>query len=129
LNRELQQLQQLLVIGEPVNWASTSQKNLVVKSLLCGDEAIIVIVFDNRYFSKQQNNKLYTPVYAKAPKSGKIEVKVPEGFLVSDVKSMYMSLSKNSWNYEEEQLDIMVNMVDSVQVYKVILERTNSVMN
>ena len=127
LNRELQQLKPMLIIAEPVNWVSTSDNNYVAKSLLCGDEAILVIVFDHRYFGEQQNNKLYTPAFRKAVRPVKIEVEVPEGILVSDVKSMYASLSRNLWSCEEGQLNFTANMVDSVQVYKAILIRTSYV--
>jgi len=127
LNRELQQLKPMLIIAEPVNWASTADNNYVAKSLLCGDEAILVIVFDNRYFNEQQNNKLYTPAFGKALRPVKIEVKVPEGFSISELKSMYAPLSKKLWSFEKGQLDFTANMVDSVQVYKAALIRTSSV--
>lgn len=127
LNRELQQLKPMLIIAEPVNWASTADNNYVAKSLLCGDEAILIIVFDHRYFGEQQNNKLYTPAFGKAIRPVKIQVKVPEGFLTSKLKSMYAPLSRNLWSCEECQLDFTANMVDSVQVYKAILIRTSSV--
>ncbi|MBW7989267.1 MAG: hypothetical protein FVQ84_04520 [Planctomycetes bacterium] len=127
LNRELQQLKPLLIIGEPVNWASTADNNYVAKSLLCGDEAILIIVFDNRYFNEQQNNKLYTPAFGKALRPVKIEVKAPKDFSISELKSMYAPLSKKLWSCEKGQLDFTANMVDSVQVYKAALIRTSSV--
>jgi hypothetical protein len=127
LNRELQRLKPMLIIAEPVNWASTADNNYVAKSLLCGDEAILVIVFDHRYFGEQQNNKLYTPAFGKALRPVKIKVKIPRGFLVSELKSIYASLPRNLWSCKESQLDFTANMVDSVQVYKAALIRTSSV--
>jgi hypothetical protein len=127
LNRELQQLKPMLIIAEPVNWASTTDNNYVATSLLCGDEAILVIVFDRRYFSEQQKNKLYTPAFGKVLRPVKIQVKVPEGFSISELKSMYAPLSRKLWSGEEGQLDFTANMVNSVQVYRAILIRTSSV--
>lgn len=127
LNRELRQLKPLLMIAEPVNWASTADNNYVAKSLLCGDEAILVIVFDRRYFGEQQNNRLRTPAFGKAVRAVKIQVKVPEDPSVSEVKSMYTTLSRKLWRCEKGQLDFTANMVDSVQVYKAILRCASSV--
>lgn len=126
LNRELQQLKPLLIIGEPVSWASTKDNNFVASSFLCGNEAILIIVFDHRYFGKQQNNKLYTPVFGKAVRPVKIVVKVPGGFSISELKSMYAPLPKNLWSCEKDQLAFTANMVNSVQVYKAALICKNS---
>jgi hypothetical protein len=127
LNKELQQLKPLLIIGEPVNWASAEDNNYVARSLLCGNEAILIIVFDHRYFGEQQNNRLYTPAFGKTLRPVKIQVKVPEGFLVSELKSTYAPLSRKLWSCEESKLDFTANMVDSVQVYKAVLIRKSSV--
>lgn len=126
LNNELLQLKSWLAMAEPVNWASTADDNYVAKSLLCGDEAILVIAFDRRYFSEQQNNKLHTPAFGKAVKPAKIKVKIPKGFSAFEVKSMYTALSKNLWYFQEGQLDFTAHMIDSVQVYRIILKRTSS---
>jgi len=125
LNRELQQLKPLLVIAEPVDWASTADDNYTARSLLCGNEAILVIVFDRRYFSEQQDHRFRTPAFAKSARPVKIQVGIPEGFTVSQVNSMYSPLLKELWNCSGGQLDFTANMVDSVQVYKVILRREN----
>jgi len=126
LNRELRQLKPLFMIAEPVNWASTADNNYVAESLLCGDEAILVMVFDRRYFSELQNNRLRTPAFRKAVRAVKIQVKVPEGFSVFEVKSLYTPLSRKLWRSEKGQLDFTANMVDSVQVYKAILRCASS---
>ncbi|MHC4087343.1 MAG: hypothetical protein ACYSU5_19365 [Planctomycetota bacterium] len=127
LNRELRQLKPLLMMAEPVNWASTADNNYVAQSLLCGDEVILVIVFDRRYFSERQNNKLRTPAFGKAVRAVKTQVKVPEGFSVSQVKSLYTPLLRKLWRCEKGQLDFTANMVDSVQVYKAVLRCTSFV--
>jgi hypothetical protein len=127
LNRELRQLKPLLMMAEPVNWASTADNNYVARSLLCGDEAILVIVFDRRYFSEQQNDKLRTPAFGKAVTAVKTQVKVPDGFSVSKVKSLYTPLLRKLWRCEKGQLDFTANMVDSVQVYKAVLRRASFV--
>ena len=127
LNRELRQLKPLLMMAEPVNWASTADNNYVARSLLCGDEVILVIVFDRRYFSERQNNRLRTPAFGKAVRAVKTQVKVPEDFSVSQVKSLYTPLLRKLWRCEKGQLDFTANMVDSVQVYKAILRCTSFV--
>jgi hypothetical protein len=126
MSRELRQLKPLLIIAEPVNWALSADNNYVAESLLCGDESILVMVFDRRYFSEQQNNRLYTPVFPKSLKPVKIQVKIPEGFLVSQVESMYSPLPKRSWKCQERKLDFTASMIDSVHVYKLILRRDDS---
>ncbi|NIP50831.1 MAG: hypothetical protein GWN00_00965 [Aliifodinibius sp.] len=126
LNRELRQLKPLLMIAESVNWASTADDNYVARSLLCGDEAILVIVFDCRYFSEQQNRKLRTPAFGKALRVVKTRVKVPEGFSVMEVQSMYAPLSTKRWRMEKGRLDFQADMVDSVQVYKAVLKCKSS---
>lgn len=123
LNKELQQLKPLLIIGEPVNWSSTANDNYIAKSLLCGDEAILVMVFDNRYFGEQKDNRLFTPNFEKGVNPVKIEIAIPYGTKICDVKPIYRPLSYELWNYRNGQLDFTANMVDSVQVYKLILER------
>ncbi|MDH4241153.1 MAG: hypothetical protein OEW48_16465 [Phycisphaerae bacterium] len=121
LNRELRQLKPLLMMAEPVSWASTADNNYVARSLLCGDKAILVIVFDRRYFSEQQNDRLSTPAFGKAVRAVKTRVNVPEGFAVSEVKSLYTPLLRKLWRCEKGHLDFTANMVDSVQVYEAIL--------
>ncbi len=127
LNRELRQLKPLLMMAEPVNWASTEDNNYVAKSLLCGDKAILVIIFDSRYFSELQNKRLYTPAFARALRAVKTQVKVPEGFSVSEVESLYAPLLRKLWCCEKGQLAFTANMIDSVQVYKAILRRAGFV--
>ncbi|MHC4693071.1 MAG: hypothetical protein ACYS67_10050 [Planctomycetota bacterium] len=126
LNRELRQLKPLLMIAESVNWASTGDNNYVARSLLCGDEAILVIVFDCRYFSEQQNRKLRTPAFGKALRVVKTQVNLPEGFSVTEVQSLYAPLSTKRWRMEKDRLDFEVDMVDSVQVYKAVLNCESS---
>lgn len=123
LNNELQQLEPLLITAEPVNWASTANKNYIAKALLCGDKAILVVVFDRRYFSEQKGNKLRTPAFGKSLNPIKIKVKVPEEFLVSRVESMYNILSKKLWNWYANNLCFTANMIDSVEVYKIIIQQ------
>lgn len=127
LNRELRQLKPLLMMAEPVNWASTADDNYVAQSLLCGDKVILVIVFDRRYFSEKQNNRFRTPAFGKAVRAVKTHVKVPEGISVSEVESLYTPLVKELWRCEKGQLVFTANMVDSVQVYKAILRYTGFV--
>jgi hypothetical protein len=129
LNRELRQLKPLLMMAESVDWASTADNNYVAKSLLCGDKAILVIVFDRRYFSEKQNNRLRTPAFVKAVRAVKTQVKVPEGFSVSEVESLYTPLLRKLWRCEKGQLAFTADMVDSVQVYKAILRCESFVSN
>ncbi|MFC1677136.1 hypothetical protein ACFL3G_08760 [Planctomycetota bacterium] len=125
LNKELQELKPLLIISEPVDWASTADDNYVAKSLLCGDEAILVFVFDRRYFSKQQRKKFYTPVFAKAAGPTKIEVKIPDRFAVSNIESQYQRLAREQWNYQQGEVDFTIQISDSVQTYKVVLAQSS----
>ncbi len=128
LNRELRQLKPWLMVAEPVNWASTADDNFVARSLLCGDEAVLVMVFDCRYFSEKRNRKLRTPAFGKALRVVKTQVKVPEGFSVTEVQSMYAPLSTKRWQMEKDRLDFEADIIDSVQVYKAVLKRKSSML-
>lgn len=123
LNKELQELKPLLVVGEPVEWASSENGNYAAKSLLCADEAIITAIFDRRYFSSQDGNGLVTPVFGKAPRAAKVRTKLPEGFFVSEVESVYGPVPRECWICGEGRLEMTVQMADSVQIYKMMLVR------
>lgn len=128
LNKQLQNLKSLLMIAESVNWASANDDDYIVKSMLCGDKAILLAVFDNRYFSwKNNKSKLSMPVFGNRIKSVKITVEIPDGFIVSNVESLYGLLSEKLWGYCENKLDFTVQLMNSVHIYKIILAgRTNS---
>ncbi len=123
LNKELRELKPLLGVGEPVDWASNEDSNYAAKSLLCANEAIITAIFDRRYFSSQDGNELVTPVFGKVPRSVKVKTKVPKGFFVSEVESVYGPVKGDCWICREGQLEMTVQMADSVQVYKIMLVR------
>ena len=126
LNKELQQVKGLLNIAEPVDWASATNSNYYAQSLLSGDEAILVVVLDRRYFSEQTEHKLRTRALQKKVGPAKIKVKIPQGFVVCEVKSIYRSLPKDLWNCHEGQLSFIANMINSAQVYTLVLVRKDS---
>lgn len=124
MNKELQQLKPLLPIAEPVDWVFTGNAGYAVHSLLCGDKGILALVFDRRYFSKQQKNKYYTPAFSRRALPVKVNVKIPEFFSVSKVESGHGELCNKSWNFKAGKLELMLNMVDSVQVCKIVFARS-----
>ena len=121
LNKELAQLKAMLMIAEPVDWALVVSNKYIAKSLLCGDEAILVIVFDGRCLSKQKDSRLYTPAFEKRLNPVNVKVAIPYGVQISEVESMYGPLSNKLWRCSDNQLDFTANMVDSVQIYKLII--------
>jgi len=124
LNRELQFLKPLLRIGEPVGWATAGDDDYVAKSLLCGDQTIMVMVFDRRYFSRERNGKFYTPPFGMGLVPVKVNVRIPREISVKEVRSLSSSLRRDSWNCREGNLDFAVDMIDSVQVYLIDLQST-----
>lgn len=121
LNRELQFLRPLLLVGEPVDWGLTDDNGYAVKTLLCGDQAILAVVFDRRYFSRERNHRLYTPPFGRALVPVKIRVRIPREVSVEQVRLLSTPLERKSWNYREGTLNFVANMVDSVQPYTIEL--------
>jgi hypothetical protein len=122
LNRELRQIEPLLLIGEPVAWAVTTDSRYAAQSLLCGDQALLVMVFDRRYFSQQRDNKFYTPPFGRAMTPVKVEVKIPGEVSVGQVRTLSAPLDRGTWVYQEDHLSFVADMVDSVQIYLVDLQ-------
>ena len=117
LNRELQQLKPLLSIAEPVEWTTTTEDNYATKSLLCGDQAIVVMVFNRRYFSQERDGKFYTPLFARTVTPVRANVNLPQGIAVQEVKTPFASLDHDRWDYQNHVLSLTVDTVDSVHVY------------
>ena len=123
VNKELQHLKPLLLIAEPVDWVTTTENGYAAKGLLCGDQAILVMVFNCRYFSQQRNGRFYTPPFGREVKSVKVNVKTPQETIVGQVRSLSDSLDRESWTHQADHLDFIMDMIDSVQVYVVDLLR------
>jgi hypothetical protein len=117
LNRELQHLKPLLSIAEPVEWITTEQSNYVAKGLLCGDQAILVIVFDRRHFSRQRDGRFHTPPFGRAVIPVRIHGKIPQGITMQEVTTPFASLDRKCWGCRNGVLELTADMIDSVQVY------------
>ncbi|MHC4564200.1 MAG: hypothetical protein ACYTE3_00390 [Planctomycetota bacterium] len=117
LNRELQHLKPLLSIAEPVQWITTEESNYAAKGLLCGDQAILVIVFDRRYFSRRRNGRFYTPPFGRAVIPLRINGNIPQEITVQEVATPFVSLDRNCWDQRNGVLKLEVDMIDSAQVY------------
>jgi hypothetical protein len=123
LNAELRQLKHLLMIAEPVDWSSSANSGYWTRSLLCADAAILVMVFDGRYFSEEMHGKIRTPGFCRSVKLAQVEVRVPPKFSVVGIEKFYGTIPRRRWSYEAGRLEFECRMVDSVQVYKVVLNR------
>ncbi len=122
LNKELRQIEPLLLIGEPVDWAATTESNYAVRSLLCGNQTILVLIFDRRYFGQQRGNKFYTPAFARAVTQARVDVKIPGEVSVGQVRSLSAPLDRGAWVYREGILRFTTHGVESVQIYLVDLQ-------
>jgi hypothetical protein len=122
LNTELRQIEPLLLLGEPVNWATTNNDDYAVSSLWCGDQAVLVMVFDRRYFSQQKNNRFYTPRFGKAVVPVKITLRVPPESSVKQLRTLSTLLPCGSWSCRAGSLDFTADMMDCVQLYLVDLQ-------
>jgi len=122
LNRELQHLKPLLSIAEPVEWITTEQSNYVAKGLLCGDQAILVIVFDRRYFSRRRDGRFHTPPFGRAVIPVRVNGKIPQGITVQEITTPFASLDRNCWDYRNGVLELTADMIDSAQVYIISIQ-------
>lgn len=122
LNRELNHIKPLLSIAEQVEWITTEESNYVAKSLLCGDQAILVIVFDRRYFSRQRDGRFYTPPFGRAVIPVRINGKIPHGVIVHDVTTPFASLDHDNWNFRNGVLELTADMFNSAQVYIIYIQ-------
>lgn len=122
LNRELQRLKPLLLIAEPVEWVTTIEDDYTARGLLCGDQAILVVVFDRRYFSRQRNRKFYTPYFGRAMTPVRVNIRIPQRIAVQEVGTPFTSLDRDSWDCQNDALNLTADMVDSVQVYVAYLQ-------
>jgi hypothetical protein len=122
LNRELQYLKPLLSIAEPVEWITTEQSNYVAKGLLCGDQAILVIVFDRRYFSRRRDGRFHTPPFGRAVIPVRVNGKIPQGITVQEITTPFASLDRNCWDYRNGVLELTADMIDSAQVYIISIQ-------
>ena len=122
LNKELRQLEPLLLIGEPIEGATTTNGAYAVKSLLCGDQALLVTVFDRRYFGQRNSNKFYTPPFRKVVTPVRIDVTIPGEVSVGQVRSLSAPLDRGRWAYGEGHVGFTADMIDSAQVYLVDLQ-------
>jgi hypothetical protein len=123
LNKQLQRWKPLLMIAEPVNWASTADTRYQLRTLLAGDRALLLLVFDRRYFSKHEKGKLYTPAFERRAEPVDISVRVPKDFVVAQMQTVYGPLAEKHWDCQTARLNFTVQMTDSVQVYEAVLTR------
>lgn len=117
LNRELQHLKPLLLIGEPVEWATTEGSAFVAKTLLCGDEAVLIMMFDCRYFSRRKRGKFYTPSFGRTVSPVRVNVMIPAGATVESVRTPFATLDQSAWTCRDDALALTAQMLDSAQVY------------
>ncbi len=122
LNQELRQIEPLLLVGEPVDWATTTHDNYAVESLWCGDQALLALVFDRRYLSRQRVNRFYTPPFERAVTPVRVEMRVPRDVSVGQVRSLSAPLERGAWVCREGTLSFTVDMIDSVHVVVVDLQ-------
>jgi hypothetical protein len=122
LNRELQYLKPLLSIAEPVKWITSEDNNYVAKGLLCGDQAILIIILDRRYFSRQKKGRFHTPPFEKAVISVRINEKIPQGITVQGVTTPFAPLDRSCWDYKNGLLEFTADMIDSAQVYIISIQ-------
>ncbi len=117
LNRELQYLRPLLSLAEPVEWARTTTTGFAARSLWCGDQALLVLVFDLRYFSQQRDGKFYTPPFGRAVLPVGLHVQIPAGTEVQEIRTPFATLAHENWQQRGGTLDFTADMLDSAQVY------------
>jgi hypothetical protein len=122
VNRKLQRLRSLLSIAEPIEWATAQQSNYKARSLLCGDQAILIFIFDGRYLSRQRNGRFYTPPFGRSVSAVRIRVTIPDGMLIREVRTPFASLDPDHWSCQNDTLDLTAEMMDSAQVYVASLQ-------
>ena len=122
LNRELQHFKPLLSIAEPIDWMTTKQSTYAAKALLCGDQAILVMVFDCRYFSQEKNGRFYTPPFGKSVTHVQISGKIPSGIAVKGIRTPYAFLDRDTWTFQGGVLHLTADMIHSAEVYIITIQ-------
>jgi hypothetical protein len=122
LNRELQHLKPFLSIAEPIGWITTKESNYAAKGLLCGDQAILVIIFDRRFFSQQKDGRFHTPPFGRAVTPVRVSGEIPQEITVREVATPFASLDHSCWDYRDGILELTADMVDSAQVYVISIQ-------
>jgi hypothetical protein len=117
LNRELQHLTPFLLMAEPVDWTTTGANDYAAESLLCGDQAVLIAVFDRRYFGREKNGRFYTAAFPRTASPVPISVRIPESMAVRDVRTPFAPLDPGSWDCRDGTLHFTACMVDSAQVF------------
>jgi hypothetical protein len=117
LNRELQYLRPLLSAAEPVEWVGTAESGYAARGLWCGDQALLVVVLDLRYFSRQKEGKLCTPPFGKAVVPVRLHVRTPAGIAVQEIRTPFATLAREDWDEHDGILDFTADMMESAQVY------------
>lgn len=128
LNRELQYLKPLLSIAEPIEWFTTEANNYVAKGLLCGDQAILAIIFDRRYLSRQEYGRFHTPPFGRAVIPVRINGRIPQGITVQGITTPFASLDRSCWDYRNGILEFKADMIYSAQIYIVSIQPQNHPM-
>lgn len=123
LNRELQQLRPLLSISEPIQGCTTEHSDYAIRSLLCGDQAILIMAFDRRYFSEQRKGRFYTPPFGRAVIPVRARVKIPGGMAIQSMRTPFASLDHDCWACQDSSLSFTTEMLNSVHVYVASLQR------
>jgi len=123
LNGELPHLKPLLSMADPVEWATTKESGYAATGLLGADQAVVIVVFDRRYFSRRRNNRYHTPSLARRVVPVPVSVRIPTGVAVKDVETVYGSLDGGSWICRDGHRALTAEMVDSAQVYVALRQR------
>jgi hypothetical protein len=117
LNRELQHLKPFLLIAEPVDGTTTGTNDYAAESLLCGDQAVLIVVFDRRYFGREKNGRFYTAAFPRTACPVQISVRIPDLVAVRDVRTPFAPLDQGAWDCRDGTLTFTGRMVDSAQVF------------
>jgi len=116
LNSELRALRPLLRRGCPTDWAESSSSFIAARSLLCGEDAIVVALLDCRRLSPAEKGELSRTAWPTPTKEDvNIEVHIPPSCGVSSVETLHETWPRDKWSVDNARLKIRFTVTDAGQ--------------
>ena len=121
---ELQLLKQDIAVGEPVEWVESESGTVAAKSILCGTDKIMLILFDTSILSMHQGNQISTPASRKlGSASAVVNVDVPSGYSVDKIRPISRPGSDVRFDINNRRVTIHITLEYSSEILELSLIR------
>lgn len=113
INKELQELKDYLIIGEPMPLAQTDNPRVEAHAILCGDKGIVLILIDKDYQSFFEK----PPYFLCTPKENfKITVNLPTWLKIKKIYELKLESEPLKFNNKKGQVILGVECVNIVKI-------------